>query len=115
MWVERAGCPPDVASMVPSRSLCLGSRHQEVVWIASAFQALVADGLPAIDQVPFLSASHGLTGSRKVHVDMCRAVSYGILQFFMSFKPLVHVASLRYVERDPLTVLRLFGVDIVAW
>ena len=81
----------------------------------SAFQALIAARLPAVDQVPLLSAPGGLTGSRKVHVNMCCAVSYGILQFFVPFQPLVHIARLRDVERNPLPVFRLSSVDVIAW
>ena len=50
-----------------------------------------------------------------MNVDMSSAILGGLLEFLVPLQPLVHIPGLRYVQRNPLPVLGLFGINVIAW
>lgn len=80
----------------------------------SGLDAVVAHRLPAVDQIPFLSASARLAGGSVVGMDMGGAVGCGVLLAHMPLKPLVQIASLSNVDRSPGPVFGLHGIDKIA-
>jgi hypothetical protein len=63
----------------------------------------------------FFSASGSLIAGREINMDMSGTIRNRIVRRHVTFKPLVHVPSLSYVERHPTAVLGLFGIDEIAW
>jgi hypothetical protein len=61
----------------------------------------------------FLSASRSLTHGTIMSMEMSRAMSNRVTHPHMPLQPLMQVTSLRNVNRNPLTVLGLFGVDVI--
>ena len=46
-------------------------------------------------------------------MNVCRPLLGGVLQLLMPLQPLVHIPGLSYVERNPIPVLGLFGIDVI--
>ena len=80
----------------------------------SIFRWVVANRLPAVNQVPFFRVAGSLTNVVEVDMDMRRAVLDRVILAHMPFKPLVHIASLRHVDRNPSPVLGLSGINEIA-
>ena len=61
-----------------------------------------------------LGAARGLAGIGEMGVDVRGALFQRMARFFLPLQPLVHIAGLSDVERDPLSVLALAAIDVIA-
>lgn len=75
---------------------------------------IVADRMIAKNQIPLLTASGTLTNRAIMSMEMRCAISNGVLQTHMPLKPLVQIASLRNIDRNPTPFRVLFGIDKIA-
>lgn len=78
------------------------------------FDSLVTFRLPEEEQVSFLATARGLTRRTIVRVEMRRSVIHGVAQVHMALQALVQIAGLRNVNRKPLPIFSLLGVDIIS-
>ncbi len=62
----------------------------------------------------FLSASRCLTRGAVMSMEMSRAISDGVVHSHVSLQPLVQIASLSNVDRNPTPILSLSGVQVKA-
>lgn len=82
--------------------------------LESAFQRIVASWLPSLNQVALFSATRRLAGFGQVGMQMRSAIGNGIIQSYMTLQPLMQVAGLCDVNRIPITVGQLPGINIDA-
>ena len=80
----------------------------------SGYDRLIAHRLPLRDQVPFFGTTGRLSSGAIVSMKVGGAVLDDIIQPNMPFEPLVQVASLRNVDRDPSPILGLLRIDVIA-
>jgi hypothetical protein len=92
----------------------LAAAVQPSVEAGSAFDRVIAHRPPAKNQVMFLSASRSLTCGTIVGMEMSCAMGNGVLHPHMPLKPLVQIASLSNVDRNPTAILGLSGIDVQA-
>jgi hypothetical protein len=62
----------------------------------------------------FFRATGSLTRGGIMDMDMRGAIRNGVGQRHVTLKPLVQVAGLRNVERNPTTILGLLGINVIA-
>lgn len=70
----------------------------------SALERIIAHGLPAVNEIPFLRATGTLPRGTIMGMDMRRAIGNGVRQFHMTLQPLMQIPGLRNVDRRPITV-----------
>ena len=75
---------------------------------------LVAHRVPVFDQIVLLRATRGLTGGRKMNMDMSRALRPGVRQADVPLQSLLQSAGLGDIDWHPGSVLGLSGINIVA-
>lgn len=80
----------------------------------SSLEHIIAQGLPATNEILFLRAASARPRDAIVRMKMCRSICNGILQRHVTFKPLMKVAGLRNVHRRPIAVGQLSGVNVNA-
>ena len=89
--------------------------HQPLMRLSgSAFDLVIAHGPPALNEVAFLSAASGLPGGIVMGVKMRGAIGDGVFQLHVTFKPLMQIPGLRNVDRRPITILQLPGINVIA-
>ena len=80
----------------------------------SAFELVVAHRLPEQNQVVFLGASRRLASGTIMGMEMSCAMGHGVLHSHVPLEPLVQIAGLRDVDRNPPAVLVLSGIYVIA-
>jgi hypothetical protein len=97
--IELAGLPSHPESQNSPRSAC---------------ERIIAHGPPALNEIVFLSAASRLPSGTIVGMEMRSAVGNCVLQLHMPLKPLMQIPSLRNVDRRPIAVRQLFGINVNA-
>ena len=62
----------------------------------------------------FLSASRRLTRRGIMGMEMSRAIGDGVVHSHVPLEPLVQIARLSNIHRNPTPILRLAGIDVIA-
>jgi len=100
-------------------SRCNRQRRAHFIALSSAMSRssvdrLIAYRLPVQDQIPFFTATRGLTRRTIMGMNAGCAVLNGVIQPHAPFEPLVQIARLSNVDRNPTPILGLFGIDVIA-
>ena len=67
-----------------------------------------------MNQIPFLSRSGSLTSGAIMNMDVSCAIPNGVSHVDVTFKFLVQIPCLSYVDRNPTPVFGLFGINVNA-
>ena len=62
----------------------------------------------------FLTAARGLTRGAVMGMEMTGAIGNGVLDSHVPLQPLVQIASLSDIHRNPTAILSLPGIDVEA-
>ncbi len=65
-----------------------------------------------MDEILFLRAARPLAGGAKMCMEMRRPIHDGILQRHVSLQPLMQVPRLRNVNRRPIAIRQLPGINV---
>ena len=82
--------------------------------IGSVLKHFIAHRLPAVDQVLFLRAAGRLPSVTVMGMEMRRAVGHRLRQGGVPLQPLVQIPGCGNVDRNPIPVLQLLGVNVNA-
>jgi hypothetical protein len=110
------GAPRKVATRIfPAAALTGFSQAQRHrTRNGSVLENLIAQGLPAMDEVLFLGATSPLPSIAIMGMEMRRAGRDRILRLHVTLQPLMQIPSLRNVDGNPTAVLGLPGIDVNA-
>lgn len=75
---------------------------------------VITHRLPAQNEIPFLGAAGRLPNGIIMGMEVRRAVRNGVLRLHVPLKPLMQIASLGNVNRRPITVRQLLGINVNA-
>ena len=62
----------------------------------------------------FLGAARSLTGGAIMGMEMSRAIRNGVVHSHVPLEPLVQIASLSNIDRNPSAILGLSSIDVQA-
>ncbi len=82
--------------------------------LRSGFDRVIADRLPAGNEVPFLRAASSLPSGTIMGMEMGGAVRHGVNQRHVPLQPLVQIPGGRNVDGNPTPVLFLPGINVIA-
>ena len=70
--------------------------------------------MPSLNEIVFLSAAGRLSRGVVMGMEMGRAIRDGVRHLDMSLEPLMQIPGLSNVDRRPITVRQLLGIDVIA-
>lgn len=87
-------------------------REMAVADGGSSRQGIVADGTPALDEIVFFAEAGGGMLGVVVDMEMGRAIGEGIAPGDVAFEALMQIAALGNVDRAPVAIGQLLGVEV---